>query len=842
MWKRTISWIGLCLLWVLPAWGQSLRVQLPGGEIEVGKTFEVAFLLTGNPTFSPQFPDFRGLRKISGPREEEEMINVQGQLVTQTVYRFYLQVDKPGTYLIGTATATVGSDVVASDPVTFRVKAPVAELTEADQAQRRALQTSLNRNVSLDATLSATTRFVGEPVELTYDLWIDAELSGQIGNITQDAAPEFQGFSAVPLPFKSERVLAMRGGKRYIRTRIAAFRLIPQSPGSFRLDSLPLSMTVAIPRSGRVPQNDLETFQQQFQPAFREYRHQMISSVPKLVVTALPAADRPLNFTGLVGSIRLKIQMEDSTVTTGTETRLVLQYEGEADFALLSPATLVLPPGMEAFPPQVDNPLGAPGKRISYSLVARKPGTFRLAIPAVSYFDPRRRQYLLLGGDTLTLRVTGEELTGPLGLNSEQQQQDRFDPALLPWNQRPPLLHWLEAAFWWIFAGLWLAWAGWFVWLRSRKKRMQDPVYLANRKLAMELDHLNKQAREALKAGNLARMYAFLLEYLWVSASAQLGLERIEQTERDLGAALSALERPLPEGDRLLQLLAQCREGAFGSGSDPALAADVLEKAVKWGSARPLESATRAAVAKAREVIWLLLFLTPFLSPGQGSREAADQLYGAGNYATAQKQYEEIYQTGEAPAELFHNWGNAAYQAGDLGRAIWAYEKALKQDPHQLLTRQNLQFARKSVQHPIPPRPRLALEQWWQQTLWGLGRQGWSLIALVLLATLLGSWAWQFSRDRGLSPGWSLLLLLLVGGCLWLRDKADPNQPGNEAIVLQSISLREAPEGQRELLLLSPGVQVIVGETVAGWREVRVSDPEAGELLGYLPMGSVAEF
>jgi tetratricopeptide (TPR) repeat protein len=69
--------------------------------------------------------------------------------------------------------------------------------------------------------------------------------------------------------------------------------------------------------------------------------------------------------------------------------------------------------------------------------------------------------------------------------------------------------------------------------------------------------------------------------------------------------------------------------------------------------------------------------------------------YLRGDYTAAVTAYEQIDRQQVVSAELAFNLGNAYYRQGQLGRAIWCWERALAIDPDQEDARYNLDQARK---------------------------------------------------------------------------------------------------------------------------------------------------
>jgi tetratricopeptide (TPR) repeat protein len=99
--------------------------------------------------------------------------------------------------------------------------------------------------------------------------------------------------------------------------------------------------------------------------------------------------------------------------------------------------------------------------------------------------------------------------------------------------------------------------------------------------------------------------------------------------------------------------------------------------------------------------------------------DAANKLYEQGKFVEAAAGYEKLLQSGQASEALYFNWGNALFKAGQIGRAIAAYERGEQIAPRDPDVRANLQFARNQVQGPtlLPDKlwrwlGKLSLNEW----------------------------------------------------------------------------------------------------------------------------------
>jgi tetratricopeptide (TPR) repeat protein len=115
---------------------------------------------------------------------------------------------------------------------------------------------------------------------------------------------------------------------------------------------------------------------------------------------------------------------------------------------------------------------------------------------------------------------------------------------------------------------------------------------------------------------------------------------------------------------------------------------------------------------------------------------AANRLYAEGKFSDAANTYEKILQTGAQSPALLFNDANAEFKAGNLGRAIAAYQRAALLSPRDAEIRANLQFVRNQVQGST------VRENRWQYWLGTLSLNEWTALAaaafwltFLLLAT-----------------------------------------------------------------------------------------------------------
>ena len=95
-----------------------------------------------------------------------------------------------------------------------------------------------------------------------------------------------------------------------------------------------------------------------------------------------------------------------------------------------------------------------------------------------------------------------------------------------------------------------------------------------------------------------------------------------------------------------------------------------------------------------RLTVFFAIALIATTSAFAQSFEKANQEYAAGHFKEAIAEYEALAQKREWSASLFYDLGNAYFRAGDFGKAILNYERALALDRHHPEAEANLRIAR----------------------------------------------------------------------------------------------------------------------------------------------------
>ncbi len=243
--------------------------------------------------------------------------------------------------------------------------------------------------------------------------------------------------------------------------------------------------------------------------------------------------------------------------------------------------------------------------------------------------------------------------------------------------------------------------------------------------------------------------------------------------------------------------------------------------------------------------LFLCLFPAAHAQDAAGPEQAweeANTLYINGDYAGAAAAYEALSAEGYVGGKLFYNLGNAYFKAGELGRAVLNYNKALKLVPNDRDAAYNLAVANGYVKDKIDAVPEFFLSRWIRAWRSSLDSNAWAARSLVLLAAALAGVLVFLLEER---RGWrkagfvaaAVFFVLFVFAVVFAAVEKKEFTEASEAVVMvQAVSVKSAPEkGGSDLFIIHEGTKVDVLSSFDGWTEIMIADGNKG----WVPSDSV---
>lgn len=210
--------------------------------------------------------------------------------------------------------------------------------------------------------------------------------------------------------------------------------------------------------------------------------------------------------------------------------------------------------------------------------------------------------------------------------------------------------------------------------------------------------------------------------------------------------------------------------------------------------------------------------------------KAAGEAYRNKAYEQALANYDTLINRGYSSAILFNDAGNAAFKSKHMGKAVWYYEKAYRQDPSNEDIKYNKDLMRYKISDRIEELPSIAPIRWLNRItdfasplLWY-----WTGIAFGFIFVLT-----LFLRHRGilqtawLSRGSFILAVMLIV----LAFRSHYLIYGRSMAVVQfpSVSILSAPDASGvEVFQLHEGALVEIKGSQGSWQKIRLADGKEG--------------
>lgn len=222
--------------------------------------------------------------------------------------------------------------------------------------------------------------------------------------------------------------------------------------------------------------------------------------------------------------------------------------------------------------------------------------------------------------------------------------------------------------------------------------------------------------------------------------------------------------------------------------------------------------------------------------------QSSDSLFQLGNtyyeneqYETAASTYEQL-ENDYSHEYLYLNLGNSYYRMGELGNAVWAYEKAYSIAPRDQDIIYNLNFVRSQVRDRIIPPDNFFIFSLYtafldKTTILDISVLGGLLFIIISIIYIMNSYLLIPEKLNSIINSTLILTLVFL---IWVSvDKYWKFTDINEAIVIStSVDVRSAPiqRGENVVFRVHEGTKAQITAVDSGWYEIILLDGKKGWL------------
>ncbi len=374
----------------------------------------LAITVEGRKDAQVTMPEVKGLIfHRRGQSSQFQMIN--GTSSSSVTYTFLVQATEPGDYTIPPITVSTGSTTQTTEEISCTVSDTPPTLPKNQRPQSAPVQRTIEEPDEAVAFIrlipEKENAYVGESISTTIKAYFYQGVKFKF-----NALPELKGdgFLIDALSNEPQQQQEVIDGKQYLvliwDTMLTG---IKEGPNDVTME-MDVSMLVrSHQQSRRLPGFGGGLRDDFFDDFFSTYENQPIkvtASPVSMHVSALPEEGRPDQFSGAIGTFRLAVEAQPTTIAPGDPITVTMSITGTGNFDNVSAPLLTDSEGIKTYTPISSFHPGNQGeedRKVFEQALVITDAKIKQIPPAVfSYFDPLREQYQSLYSDPIQIRLS----------------------------------------------------------------------------------------------------------------------------------------------------------------------------------------------------------------------------------------------------------------------------------------------------------------------------------------------------------------------------------------------------------------------------------------------------
>ena len=821
---------------------QEMTIQAPK-TVYVGQQFQVRFDVNDKAK-DFQGPTFKGFSVLGGPSTSSSssmsIINGNVSRSVSTGFTYWISADMEGSFTVGSASCSVDGKRISSKPFTIKVEKGNPQAQQQQQQQQRqrggwgtqqpAQQeppTEIDsKALFAHASVNKTTPYQGEQIILTYKIYTRVPIS----QFQIERLPGNKGFWAEDLSEGKDikQYEETYNGQKYQVAEIRRGALFAQENGNISIEPLDLDVLAMVQRQRKRTGTIWDLFDDPFFNTAQAVEKHLRTNRINVNVKPLPTA--PDGFCGGVGNFNVAGDVDTRTVKANEAITYKLTISGNGNLMLINEPTPQFPQSFEVYDPQVNDKInhsdgGINGSRtFEWILIPRSQGDYEIPAFNFVYFDPQKGSYVTKQVPAIPLHIDKGDPNAMRNVSSNQSDV-RLLNSDINYIKTRSRLHSQNSNIAWFWIALSLILVATIAALAigsKRQKAQQDIAGTRLRRATREAKKRLKKAEKHLQSGDDNLFYEEIYKAIWGCLSDKFNINLAQLSSETVKQCLEEKQVAAEQQTQILQTLQDVDFARFAPGDSSQKKHSIYDKALNM----------------IRNLTFLLVLTLSALSlnaqPSQLMQKGNDA-YKANDYPTAISCYEQILSNGYEAAPLYYNLGNCHYRQNEFALAILNYERALRIDPTDKETRQNLEIANSKIQDKIVPLPKLLFVRGFNAMTQWFSLNGWLTVVLILTTLLCAIFVgFRFSNSYNLRKylliGGGILLITLLLAVACTIATANNRNNRNEAIVMTPATIvKSSPESSSiDKFELHEGTKVTIEERVGEWYKIAIADGNSG--------------
>lgn len=533
------------------------------------KPFQLTFTVnaTGKDFRAPSITNFEIL---AGPFESRsssyQIINGNATSSVSVTYTFTLLPKNTGTFTIPSASISVNGQKYTSNGVSVKVLPADEQLPEEKSKKSTSSGQSISgNNIFIRSILSKSTVYEQEPVLLTYKIYTTYDIK----QYSNKKMSDFKGFMKQEIEQDANKQLSYENynGKNYMTAVLYEVLLYPQNTGDIVIDAANFEAILRVQNKSAIRSIFDDFFE------YTDVAKNIVAPAARLKVKALPG-QKPVGYTGLVGSLALQSSMSTNQVKVNDAVTLKISLNGKGNMKLIPNPAVEFPDDFETYDPKVTNNFknatsGMSGsKTIEYTFIPRHAGNFEIPPVEISFFDLGTGAYKTLRTPVYQLQVLKGDGSDDAGgvvnnfVNKENVKQIAKDIRYIQTGEivlKPAELPLFGSLTAWLLYLIPLVIAIALLGIFSKQARENANLALVRNKKANKVAQKRlKAAGKLLKAGNRDQFYEEVLKAVWTYLSDKLAIPVAELTKERVSVELGLKSVSDEKIKSVLEILNTC--------------------------------------------------------------------------------------------------------------------------------------------------------------------------------------------------------------------------------------------------------------------------------------------
>ncbi|MFL5763351.1 MAG: BatD family protein [Bacteroidia bacterium] len=391
---------------------QKLTLKVSKNKVAAGEAFQITIALDANGG-GLKIAGINDFDIYQGPYQSTNMQIINGVMSQSASYTYVIAAKKEGKFTLGPATMIVGNNTLTSNAVSIEVSKAAAGATSpgnqsnpntATQEATTPSSEDIGDNLFARTTVSKTKAYQGEQITVVQKVYSRYQFRG----FEDIKFPDYTGFFSHDVPIGQMQITnETLDGVTYYVIEIKRSYIFAQHSGKLEIPPV-TAQCVVRKKSNRRPRTIIE---QMFGGGYEDVEYTVKSKPVPVEIIPLPEEGKPENFSGAVGEFTFKAELNKEKMKANEGADLFVTINGKGNIKLVEAPKVTFPDDFKKYDVKTKENINVGANSVSgtktfdYFFNPRHEGDYVIDQISFNYFDPVKKQYVVLPNPDFKLHV-----------------------------------------------------------------------------------------------------------------------------------------------------------------------------------------------------------------------------------------------------------------------------------------------------------------------------------------------------------------------------------------------------------------------------------------------------